>query len=108
MTTPADVPVYCCTCGGEFPSPEHEPGDLKPHLVNGLCAECRRLARKPNNQILTENKRLREALTTIGTECTNYYGGVTTCINSGRERGGRYTGANWCHGCIAREALSAR
>lgn len=40
-------------------APEFEPGHRTPPLINGLCAECRRLSRKPNHQILAENDRLR-------------------------------------------------
>jgi hypothetical protein len=78
MTTPADVPVYCCACGTGFPSPEHEPGDLKPHLVNGLCSECRRLMRRPNHQTLAENDRLKAEVARLQAVATEY--GACTCL----------------------------
>lgn len=66
-------------------------------------AQRQAIARDAN---FVEAQRYREALETIGTECSNFTG-ESTCLTAGRARGARYLADAWCHACIAREALTA-
>lgn len=49
--------------------------------------------------------RLRAALTLIGTDCANYWGGTNCVTNGGRTPDAQYGADRWCDQCIARDAL---
>lgn len=48
---------------------------------------------------------MRDALLTIGTECTGFIGPWTCVDDPGRKRDGEFGAERWCDQCIAREGL---
>jgi hypothetical protein len=61
---------------------------------------------EPGPRWVGRKRRYREALLLIGTTCSNYVGGRTTCVTAGRLPDADFTADRWCDQCIAREGLN--